>query len=230
MAQLSGNTSGKANIRINQTIKLNASKRGLVIVFRHFTLPYVHSTNSLIGMRFNKLNDWLRVIADLGILVGIVLVLVQMNQNEDLMRSQIMNQYYDSYSSYEASFAGENLPAIWEKSVLDPENLTLAEMRALEAVTFAPLFRWINLYRQSEAGVLGNMDWKEEVEMDAAWIFKSPYARAWWKYISEGLRKSGYLTEELYQTIETAINDPKSNGPREQFETIQEILKQSKAE
>lgn len=88
-------------------------------------------------MKFNKLNDWLRVIADLGILVGILLVLVQMNQNEDLMRSQIMNQYYDSYSSYEASFAGENLPAIWEKSLLDPENLTLAEMRALEAVTFA---------------------------------------------------------------------------------------------
>ena len=44
-------------------------------------------------MKLNKLNDWLRVIADLGILVGIVLVLVQMNQNEDLMRSQIMNQY-----------------------------------------------------------------------------------------------------------------------------------------
>ena len=131
-------------------------------------------------MKLNKLNDWLRVIADLGILVGIVLVLVQMNQNDDLMRSQIMNQYYDSNAEYEASFAGENLPAIWEKSLLDPENLTLAEMRALEAVTFAPLFRWINLYRQNEDSVLGKMDWKEEVQMDATWIFKGPYARSWW--------------------------------------------------
>ena len=93
-------------------------------------------------MKFDKLNNWLRVIADLGILIGIVLVLVQMNQNEDLMRAQIMSQYHDSYSAYEASFAGENLPAIWEKSLLEPENLSLGELRAMESVTFVPLFRW----------------------------------------------------------------------------------------
>ncbi len=149
-------------------------------------------------MKFKRLNDWLRIVADLGILVGIVLVLVQLNQNEDLMRSQIMNQYFDSYSAYEASFAGENLPDIWEKSLVDPENLTLSEMRALEAVTFAPLVRWINLYRQNKAGVLGDMDWKEEVEMDATWIFKGPYAHAWWKYTSSNLLESGYLPQRAF--------------------------------
>lgn len=180
-------------------------------------------------MNFKKLNDWLRVIADLGILIGIVLVLLQMRQNENLMRAQIMNQYFDSYSSYEASFAGENLPTIWEKSMVEPENLTLAEMRALEAVTFSPLMRWINLYRQNEAGVLGDMDWKEEVEMDAAWIFKSPYSHAWWKYTSNGLLQSGYLSEDLFEVVEATINNPDSDGPTDQFSKIQEILKESQS-
>ena len=181
-------------------------------------------------MKFKKLNDWLRVIADLGILVGIILVLVQLNQNENLMRAQIINQYYDSYSSYEASFAGENLPEIWEKSLLEPENLTLAEMRALESVTFSPLFRWINLYRQSEAGVLHDMDWKEEIAMDASWYFGSPYSHAWWEFISDSMLQSGYLPEELFDYIEEMIKDPSATGPKHQYDTIQEILKRNQKE
>jgi hypothetical protein len=179
-------------------------------------------------MKFDKLNNWLRVIADLGILIGIVLVLVQMNQNEDLMRAQIMSQYHDSYSAYEASFAGENLPAIWEKSLLEPENLSLGEMRAMESVTFVPLFRWINLYRQHEAGVLGDMDWKEEVEMDASWYFFGAYARAWWEHFGNAMHDDGYLSDELFEHVEEAINDPESNGPIGDYEEIQKIIQRSK--
>ncbi|MDG2168595.1 MAG: hypothetical protein P8L44_11810 [Opitutales bacterium] len=100
-------------------------------------------------------------------------------------------------------------------------------MRALEAVTFAPLFRWINLYRQNEDSVLGKMDWKEEVQMDATWIFKGPYARSWWEYSNAGLLKSGYLSKELFDLVEEEINDPQSVGPEEFYDNIQETLVQN---
>ena len=181
-------------------------------------------------MKLNKLNDWLQVIANLGIVIGIVLVLVQMNQNEDLLRANILNQYHDSYTSYEASFAGENLPAIWEKSLLEPENLSLAEMRALEAVTFVPLLRWINLYRQSKAGILGDLDWKEEVQMDATWYFDNTYARAWWENFANQMHDSGYLPDEVFELVEKGLNDPESIGTIDQYEGIQKIIQRNKEE
>ena len=181
-------------------------------------------------MKLNKLNDWLRVVADLGILIGIGLVLLQMKQNENLMRTQIMTQHYDSYSAYEASFAGENLPVIWEKSLLEPENLTLAEMRALEAVTFSPLFRWINLYKQHESGVLEDIDWKEEVAMDASWYFGSEYSLAWWEFVSKAMLDADFLPRELYDYIENLIRSPDATGPIYQYDTIQEILKRNRRE
>ncbi len=134
-------------------------------------------------MKLNKIADWLQIIANFGILIGLILVLMQMHQNEELQRIQIMNQYHDSYSAYETAFAGENLPDIWEKSWLEPENLTLSEMRAMEAITFVPLNRWPNLYRQSEAGILDQDDWKDEVLNDVSYYFDTrmpgPGGRKW---------------------------------------------------
>ena len=178
-------------------------------------------------MKLTKIADWLQIIANFGILIGLILVLMQMRQNEELQRSQIMNQYHDSYSAYEASFAGENLPDIWEKSLLEPENLTLSEMRVLEATTYVALNRWVNLYRQSEAGILNEEDWKNEVLNDKGWYFDNPYARAWWKEYATGMRNDGYLPSAIYDIIEERLNDSKSRSPRDRYESILKTIREN---
>ena len=133
-------------------------------------------------MDSNKSAQWFNLLANIGIVIGLILVILQMNQNEKLMRIQLLNQYSESYIAADTTIAGENLPLVWQKSIEEPENLTLAEMRILESQTFSPLLRWLNLYKLAKADILDESVWKTEVSTDVAFYFGTPYARAWWEH------------------------------------------------
>ena len=180
-------------------------------------------------MHSDRLNRWLVLFANIGVLVGLVLVLLQMKQNEELLRVQIMNEYFESNIAEQATFAGENLPTIWQKSIEEPENLSFAEMRAMEAQTFSPLSRWINLYRLSEAGIVDKSFWKSQVEMDAPFYFSSPYGRAWWELYAEQIPVS-YLPTELKDEIDKqlAAASQYEYGVVTSYREIQKIIKRNK--
>jgi hypothetical protein len=178
-------------------------------------------------MRAGKWSDWLHVLGNFAIVIGLVLVLLQMRQNEALQRVEILNQYADTYAVIESSFAGERLPEIWEKSIREPQNLTLAETRMLEAQTWAPVLRWINLYRQAEAGILSDEDWRKEVRNDAGFYFGTPYAQAWWERAGAFSLQSGFLPEEIYQIVQERIdNPPEGMNPLTDYEFIMDRLRQ----
>lgn len=100
-----------------------------------------------------RLGDWLQVCANLGILAGLVLVGLQMQQNERLLKIQLVNQYNDASAGGDVAVGGEEIAAIWAKSVETPEALTLADMRALESVLFEPPFLPAELEDQISAVV-----------------------------------------------------------------------------
>ena len=179
-------------------------------------------------MDSDRLNRWLALGANIGVLVGLLLVLLQMNQNEELLRVQITNEFFESYIAADTTFAGENLPAIWQKSVEEPENLSIAEMRAMEAQTFSPLSRWVSLYRLAEAGIVDNSFWKSQVDMDVTFYFTSPYGRAWWEVFKEQLPVS-YLPTELKDRIDEKLATTPPNQILTQYRELQQIFQRNKS-
>ena len=111
---------------------------------------------------------WFAIITNLGVLIGLISVIFQLEQDRNLLRVTLTNDYYNSYINTDAIFSGENLPAIFEKALVDPKNLTIAEMRIMEAQTFSPINRWINLYRLAEAGIVDDSFWKHQVDLDTS--------------------------------------------------------------
>lgn len=43
-------------------------------------------------MKFERINGWLTLIANFGVLIGIVLLVVELNQNQNMMKSQVRNE------------------------------------------------------------------------------------------------------------------------------------------
>ena len=70
-----------------------------------------------------------------GVFAGVVLVIFQLRQNADLLELQILKQDVDSYIAGELMMIGENYADTWQKMVEEPENLNLAELRAIESHT-----------------------------------------------------------------------------------------------
>jgi len=156
-------------------------------------------------------NRWLNVTANMGVLVGLTLVLFEMRHNQELVRVTLTNDYYTSYIAADTVFAGENLPEVWEKALLDPENLSIKEMRIMEAQTFSPINRWINLYRLSEAGIVDEAFWKRQVNLDAGYYLGTAYGKAYWE-VSKNSWTSEFLPETLKSHIDSVISD---RGPED---------------
>ena len=170
-------------------------------------------------------NRWLNVTANLGVLAGLILVIFEMRQNQELMKVNLTNDYYSSYAQAEMIFAGENLPAVWEKSLLDPKNLSLEEMRILEAHTYSPITRWINLYRLYEAGILEKTFWQSQVNLDASYYLGTPYGRAYWDNIKPHALESNFIPLDLLHYIDNVLAATDPQDIRKHFESIQAAIK-----
>ena len=170
-------------------------------------------------------NRWLNVTANLGVLAGLILVIFEMRQNQELMKVNLTNDYYSSYAQAEMIFAGENLPAVWEKSLVDPKNLSLKEMRILEAHTYSPITRWINLYRLYEAGILEKTFWQSQVNVDASYYLGTPYGRAYWDNIKPHALESKFIPLDLLDYIDNVLAATDPQDIRRHFESIQAAIK-----
>jgi hypothetical protein len=165
-----------------------------------------------------RFTNYLTLAANLGILVGLVFVFLQMRQNEALLRITLLNQHNESYIAADTAVGGETLAEYWAKSFEDLTNLTLAEMRALEAQTFSPLLRWSNLYRLYEAGLIEESAWRAEIQNDAMFYFTSPYGRAWWDTFSPTLHPY-VLPPEIREQIDMVLANTKRD-PAEAYGQI----------
>ena len=168
-------------------------------------------------------NRWLNVTANLGVLVGLVLVLFEMRHNQELVRVTLTNDYYSSYIATDTVFAGENLPEVWEKSLLDPENLSIKEMRIMEAQTFSPLNRWIKLYRLSEAGIVDPNFWKTQVELDANYYFNTRYGKAYYE-VSKKSWTTDFLPEELRNYIDSILHNAEPETTLDYYNRIKAAI------
>ena len=84
-------------------------------------------------MESSKFGYWLQVGANVGILAGLVLVIIQMNQNSQLLRVQLIKQEGDSYVANEMAIAGENYAEVWARILDNPYDPLPADMRVMES-------------------------------------------------------------------------------------------------
>jgi len=167
------------------------------------------------------------IATNIGVLVGLISVIFQLIEDRNLLRVSLTNDYYSSYIHADTIFAGENLPAVFEKALLDPKNLSMSEMRIMEAQTFSPINRWINLYRMSEAGIVDDTFWETQIDLDATFYLGTPYGRAYWE-VSSPLWSSDFLPDAVRQRIEERLYDekfePNSNYTKNYYEDIKNTL------
>ena len=173
-------------------------------------------------MKHINYKDWLQLSANVAILSGVVLVIFQLRQNADLLELQILKQDVDSYIAGELMMIGENYADTWQKMIEEPENLNLAELRAIESHLWAhDIVRWRHLYDMHSRGLLDEDAWKRMVSDDLAYELAHPYGRAWLEYI----RDNTDLPPELVEFIDDGLAKAGHNHPAATFDRILESAK-----
>jgi hypothetical protein len=175
------------------------------------------------GMDSTKIGYWIQTAANVGILGGLVLVGLQIQQNTNAVGSEINQRLEDHYLNFEYVMMGENAAEVWSKAMQSPQDLTLAELRIMDSYTYAQYERWRHAYRLRESGYIDENKWRRMAGGDAKYILDNPFGRAWWARYKEESVGTPDFPEELVRLIdETLASDMQNTG--EYFEAIQTRL------
>ncbi|MGB5629204.1 MAG: hypothetical protein WBM57_07540 [Woeseiaceae bacterium] len=152
-------------------------------------------------MDTSKLNNWLQVTANIGIVLGLLLVGVQLKQNSDLTRIQILYDESRRQVDLELQVVGERGAEVWAKSIREPENLALDEIRIMEALLWSFLETQRGTHRLALMGLIEDEDWRKRVNAEVEFYLGNPYALAWWQNISGGFSIDPQLKDAINARI-----------------------------
>ena len=137
-------------------------------------------------MDSNKLANWLQVGANFGLLGGLVLVAIQINQNSDqlsqthqLARAELLSNQQDSWIEIDASKQSETFARALAKSIIRPNELTASEILELDGYLFTyidQLMRDRDLYNE---GVFDTPP-QSLIRGSLHDYFGNEFARVWW--------------------------------------------------
>ena len=149
-----------------------------------------------------KPNRRRQLIANLSIVAGLVLVGVQLMQNSEVLKLQLLYEESQRSIGIETLVIGEDAAQVWAKSLTDAAKLTLAEQRTMEAMLWSYTENLRANYMLSQYGLLEEEEWRKRVETDTAFYLANPYARAWWSNYSADTD----LPEELTAAINARMD------------------------
>lgn len=98
--------------------------------------------------------------ANLGVLVGLVLIAVQIRQNTEITRAQVANDWFMADMQLELAMMGENPSTSWIKSVYTQAELDRHDAAVLDRYFNYGLVQLQRLQRMNELG-LADEQWKD---------------------------------------------------------------------
>lgn len=149
----------------------------------------------------DKLNKWLTLAANIGVVIGLVLLLIELRQNTEMMRAQITQSRSETaQSENQAVFNSDHIPAVISKV---RSGATLSDV---ELIRYEFYFRAVNRNQdnvlwQYREGFLGENVPDSVRAVVVAEIGSSEIARRIWEQT-----KSAY-SPEYVQFVDSVLRD-----------------------
>lgn len=103
-------------------------------------------------MNTDKLNKWLSLIANTGVLVSIIFLALEINQTNQIANAQFLNENLvgriDAYSAR----IGNDLPEAWNRAIFNPAEITSRDLIVIDAFLTR---EWMRAYQSTNLEASG---------------------------------------------------------------------------
>tara|TARA_R110000782_G_scaffold157528_1_gene249773 strand:+ start:706 stop:1359 length:654 start_codon:yes stop_codon:yes gene_type:complete len=130
--------------------------------------------------RTERLNQWLALGANIGVLLGLIILIVEVRQNAALTRAVMEQQKNDFLAEIEFNVAKPEISEVWIKSIRHPEDLTEPEIRTMDGILVALMLQWDHRFQMEAAGLVNREEARQHVLNSAPYYFGSRFAKHWW--------------------------------------------------
>jgi hypothetical protein len=191
-------------------------------------LPFHISTdenndNSEIRVDSDRVTRWLTLAANIGVIVGIVFLVLEMRQNSAIATAQVRLEYAAGWRSVDESRQDESFSEVFTKSIENPEELSLNEVVQLDAYYSGILDQMLSAQTAWTAG-LRDAPFAEVAKIVGAIYFSNEFARSWWTQVRSDW--SSPPGNEFQEIMDEAIITGELGRARKIYEGIQNDLSQ----
>lgn len=137
-------------------------------------------------MESDRLGRWLTLAANLGVIVGLLILIVEVRQNANLTRAQMESGRNDLLAQIELSLASPEISAAWVKSIRSPETLTDVEVRTVESHLVAVMLQLDHMFNMEKIGLVSREEARRHVQNVLPYYFGSRHGKNWWRWQKSG--------------------------------------------
>lgn len=171
-------------------------------------------------MDTHRVGHWLTVAANLGVIVGIVFLVLEIRQNSDIATAQVRLDYAAGWRSIDEQRQDEAFAQVYAKSILSPDELSFSEIIQLDGYYIGVIDQMLSAYTASRAGLRSGR-FEDVARQVAMGYFSNAYGQAWWQQAREAW--SNY--DEAFQKImDDAIGATSARGNLEYYDGIRRSL------
>ncbi|MEM9404188.1 MAG: hypothetical protein AAGA44_17095 [Pseudomonadota bacterium] len=149
----------------------------------------------------HRLNAWLGVIANLGILVGLIFVAVELNQNTRQLSLTLEWEVNQKMADNNRDMLSAESQSLFAKSILNPEDLSFAEFSGASVFAFNYWNVWEDRLFLYQNGLLSDAEWKGFIADDIAPVMGNAFTQALWQ-------ESKYMYDDEFITyVDSLLSD-----------------------
>ncbi len=129
-------------------------------------------------MKLEKLNHWLMLAANLGVIAGIVFLVIEISQNTDMMRSQTRGAVTASILTLLEMERDPHVVSAYKKFAEGGE-LSFEEKYFMANMANATFRSWENSFYQSKAGLFEQEEFAAEIQVGREMMMEPHMAEHW---------------------------------------------------
>ena len=131
-------------------------------------------------MNLNKVNHWLTLLANIGVLAGIVFLAIEIRQSGDAVTAQMQDSIADGFIALNmATINDPQVGVTWVIGLNEPDRLSDAEAIRFSMLMRALFNQFIRVHGLYRTGLLEESDWALYAR-EAATIMSSPGGKLHW--------------------------------------------------
>ncbi|GJL92950.1 hypothetical protein [Hyphococcus sp.] len=156
-------------------------------------------------MKLDRVNRWLTLGANIGVVLGLIILIIEVRQNATLTRAAMEAEKNDRLAVIELTLSSPAAAVVWTKSVRAPEELSDAEIRMVESHLVAVMLQWDNMFQMEAVGLASRSRVKQHIQNMAPYYFGSAFAKNWWTNQMDGW--AGTPMMEIAAPIVAAVDE-----------------------
>ena len=169
-------------------------------------------------MKSENLKFWTTLLANLGVFVGLLFLVLEMRQNGAIATAQVRMEYAAAWRVVDGARQEKSFAELFNKSLVEPETLSVAEIIQLDAYYWGVVDQMLNAQASSAAGVrLGSFE--SMVSQTVPLYFANRFARNWWQQVREGFSDPDNL--EFQQVVDDAFSAMNAAEDSNHYEDMQ---------